>query len=466
MLIQLKTASRKSDFRDSLDTAPDFATTHHVPPTFGYYIHRQDKCLGCPEVQRWLPSRFLIGDEILAMMGNSGASALRRCGQQLHSLAAVPEDGCRPSKRLVVRGGYWSGHGRLAEEDGDGLYACFFHGQGNSCPIFCRLQIQELTGCCHVNRLADLDTMSKNFPNTLKPAEAQLQTNPRPPPRATISQLRRPKIYTVPSDFFRMDQNFATPEGFIWPDMPYDISTTIDIHGVGMDGVNLVYATLPTQDSLDPSPFLFPVLESVNIRPFEEILAQTRLGYFTDMLLINNTPELGSSNPLGAALVEPFTIPGPWTSAGSPISTVSYTSLATSPLEQISPWTTPGPLQASSPVAPIEGHYLFCPPPVIYLNGPDLAPCWPPGQVDEITATPLPLPSSLSFSPYSDGLDQAWMNEQLPTLGPLASDMSLTGTSTALTTFSPPPVPFPAKNTIVGGKQSRQRLTKAGRITK
>lgn len=250
-----------------------------------------------------------------------------------------------------------------------------------------------------------------------------------------------------------MDQNSATPEGFMWPDMPYDMSASIDMYGADMDGDDLLDAILPTQSSFDPSTLFFPALDSVNVPPLQEILAQTASGCFTDIPLIDNTQELEPQTPLGAVLIESFMIPGPWLPVRSPLSTISHTSLATSPLEQISPWTTPGPLQASSPVDPIEGHYMFCPPPDMCLNGPELVPRWPPRQVDEITATSLPLPSSLlSFSPYFDGQDQAWM--------------SLTGTSTALTTFYPPPVSLPAKNTMVGGKQSHQRRTKAGRITK
>jgi hypothetical protein len=59
------------------------------------------------------------------LMANSDASVLRRCGQELHSFATGSGDGCRPNKRLVVRGGYRFGHGRLTEEYGDGISACF-----------------------------------------------------------------------------------------------------------------------------------------------------------------------------------------------------------------------------------------------------------------------------------------------------------------------------------------------------
>lgn len=255
--------------------------------------------------------------------------------------------------------------------------------------------------------------------------------------------------------------NYLSPEGPMWPAMIFDDMSALS----AMDGANMEGVEVPTQTSFDPSLVLCPALESVCVPPIDEILAQTTLECFTDIPIINFTPELGPSTPLGVALVESFMIPDPWLSARSPISTISHTSLATSPLEQISPWTTPGPLQASSPVAPIESHYMFCPPPDVYHNGPELAPGWPPGQVDEIMATSLPLPSSLPFSLYFDGQQQAWMNGEPPTLEP-SHMMTLGETSTALTTFHPTPVPLSAKDTMVGGKQSRQRLTKAGRITK
>lgn len=260
--------------------------------------------------------------------------------------------------------------------------------------------------------------------------------------------------------------NYLSPEGPMWLEIFYGMSASIDLDGVDMDGVDLLDAILPTQASFDPSPFLFSALESVNVPPFEEILARTTLGCFTEIPLITNAQELGPSNPLGAALVESFMIPDPWLLVDSPTSTGAHASLATSPLEQKSPWTTPGPLQASSPVAPIEGHCMFCPPPELYRNGPELAPRWPPGQVDEITAAFLSPPEPLAFSPYFNDQDQAWMHGILPTLGPLGTDMSLTGTSTALKTFYTPQVPLPTKKKIEGGNQSRQRLTKAGRITK
>lgn len=298
--------------------------------------------------------------------------------------------------------------------------------------------------------------------NALKPAKAQLHSSTNPH-RRTYSPLGT-QTYIDPSRFVMMGpHNYLSPESPIWPEMIFD-----DISGITtMDGADLEGVEAPTRTSFDPSLFkLLPALEGVRVPLFEDILAQTTSGCFTDIPLIENRQELVPSTHIGAALAEPFIMPGPWLSVGSPISTVSHISLATSPLEQISPWTTPGPLQASSPVAPIEGHYMFCPPPNMYLNGPELAPRWPPGQVDETTATSFQLPSSLSFLPYFDGQDQAWINEQLPTLGPLVGDMSLTGPSTALTTVYPPPVPLPAKSTMVGGKQSRQRLTKAGRPTK
>lgn len=233
-----------------------------------------------------------------------------------------------------------------------------------------------------------------------------------------------------------------------------------------MDGANMEGVEVPTQTSFDPSLVLCPALESVCVPPIDEILAQTTLECFTDSYSSHQLyTGTWAIDPLGVALVESFMIPDPWLSARSPISTISHPSLATSPLEQISPWTTPGPLQASSPVAPIESHYMFCPPPDVYHNGPEVAPCWPPGQVDEIMATSLPLPSSLPFSLYFDGQQQAWMNGEPPTLEP-SHMMTLGETSTALTTFHPTPVPLSAKDTMVGGKQSRQRLTKAGRITK
>lgn len=265
--------------------------------------------------------------------------------------------------------------------------------------------------------------------------------------------------------------NYLSPESPMWLEIFDDMSASIDLDGVDMDGVDLLDAILPTQASFDLSPFLFSAPESVNVPPFEEILARTTfarttLGCFTEIPLNTNAQEIGPSNPLGAALVESFMIPGPSLLVDSPTSTGAHTSLATSPLEQKSPWTTPGSLQASSPVAPIEGHYMFCPRPELYRNGPELAPRWPPGQVDEITAAFLSLTEPLAFPPYFNGQDQAWMHGILPPLGPLGTDTSLTGTSTALTTFYTPQVPLPTKNTIVGGKQSRQRLTKAGRITK
>ncbi|KAK0744055.1 hypothetical protein B0T18DRAFT_195314 [Schizothecium vesticola] len=305
--------------------------------------------------------------------------------------------------------------------------------------------------------------MSLNFPNTLKPAKAQLHTNTTP--IAQRFPLRGPKsTYIDPSDFLRMgSHNYLAPEGFMWPEMLYDdMSAAIDMDGVDTDGAELPDVILPTQTSFDPSPFLCPALESASILPFEEILAQTALGCFPDVPLVDILQGLGPSTPLGAALVESFMIPGQWLSMYSPTSTSSHTSLATSPLEQISPWTTPGPLQASSPVAPMEGHHMFCPPPDLYYPGPDLAHRWPPGQVGEITTMPLLLPNPTSFSQYCNGQDQPWMNGLLPALEP--SDMILQETSTA--TFYPPPIPLPAKNTILGGKKGRQRLTKAGRISK
>jgi hypothetical protein len=238
----------------------------------------------------------------------------------------------------------------------------------------------------------------------------------------------------------------------MWPEMLYDdMSATID-----MDGAELLGVTLPAQTSFDPSPFLWPALESVSIPPFEEILAQTALGCFSDVPLIDITQGLGTSTPLGAALIESSMVPGQWLSVYSPTSTSSHTSLATSPLEQISPWTTPSPLQASPHVAPIEGHHMFCPPPDLYYTGPELASGWPPGQVDETTTMPFLLPQ------YCNGQDQPWMNGLLPALEP--SDMMLQETRTAA--FCPSPVSLQARNTMLRGKQSRRMLTKAGRVSK
>lgn len=252
--------------------------------------------------------------------------------------------------------------------------------------------------------------------------------------------------------------NYLSHEGPMWPQMIFDdMSATVAMAAADMAAAE--DAMLPTPTSFDPSLFLCPALESVCAPPFEEDI-------FTGIPLINNTEELEPLTPLGTALVESFMIRGPWLSVDSPTSTGAHASLATSPLEQMSPWTTPGPLQAPSPVAPIEGHYMLCPPPDLYHNGPEMAPRWPPGQADGITTAFLSLSKSLAFWPYFNGQDQPWMNGQLPILGPLATGMSLTGTSTALPTFYTPPVPLPAKNTMVGGKQSRQRLTKAGRKTK
>jgi len=261
--------------------------------------------------------------------------------------------------------------------------------------------------------------------------------------------------------------NCLAPESHMWGEMLHDgMSAAIDMDDVDMDGAELPDGILPTQTSFDLSQFLCPALESASILPFEEILAQTSLRCFPDVPLIDIPQGHGSSTPLGAALIESFMIPGQWLSMYSPTSASSHTSLATSPLEQISPWTTPGPLQASSPVAPIEGHHMFCPPPDLYSDlyytGPELASGWPPGQVDEITTMPLLLPNPTSFSQYCNGQDQSWMNELLPAFEP--SDMILQKTSTA--TFCPPLVPLPAKKTILGGKKSCQRPTKAGRKSK
>ena len=84
----LKTAA---NLCSSPDFVLDFAIVRCVPSTFGYYILRQDDCLGHPELQWRLPRIIRIGDGFPAMTGSLGKPVLRRCGPKLQQLQLVQE---------------------------------------------------------------------------------------------------------------------------------------------------------------------------------------------------------------------------------------------------------------------------------------------------------------------------------------------------------------------------------------